>query len=349
MPKYRFPLEAQDDYKGVIYFTQIIEVPPTLDTAAFERSQSAASEGGTQAGADGDDKSWFDYFKDIGDVVGAKFTPGQTFRGDTVQLYLPPAQTVQDGVEFDNTFAFGIGGEAARQGLTRGENSVVGAGVESLIGGGAIGSILNNISDPNIARLAAVAAVQKAPTGQRAGAVVSSVAGTVVNPNIRAIFKSVRPREHTFSFKFMPRSMAEAKEIESIIKWFRTELYPESIDVRVGGQNLPVGFKFPNKFGISMRYGKKTVGAQMLPCFLRGMTTNYNATTMSFFRDGQFSEIDLTLDMIEFRTLDKDDVRYGFDLYGKNFKDFWEEFWELISKEDEPGSSPSSSPGNGAY
>ena len=87
----------------------------------------------------------------------------------------------------------------------------------------------------------------------------------------------------------------------------------------------------------------------MLPCFLRGMTTNYNATTMSFFRDGQFSEIDLTLDMIEFRTLDKDDVRYGFDLYGKNFKDFWEEFWELISKEDEPGSSPSSSPGSGAY
>ena len=209
--------------------------------------------------------------------------------------------------------------------------------------------ILNNITDPNIARLAAVAAATKAPIGQRAGAVVSSVAGTVVNPNIRAIFKSVRPREHTFSFKFMPRSMAEAKEIESIIKWFRTELYPESIDVRVGGQNLPVGFKFPNKFGISMRYGKKTVGAQMLPCFLRGMTTNYNATTMSFFRDGQFSEIDLTLDMIEFRTLDKDDVRYGFDLYGKNFKDFWEEFWELISKEDEPGSSPSSSPGGGAY
>ena len=95
------------------------------------------------------------------------------------------------------------------------------------------------------------------------------------------------------------------------------------------------GFCIGNIMKYAMRYGKKNVGAQLLPCYLRGMTTNYNATAMSFYRDGQYSEIDLTLDMIEFRTLDKEDVRYGWNLYGKNYKDFWEEFWEMIFPEND--------------
>jgi hypothetical protein len=50
--------------------------------------------------------------------------------------------------------------------------------------------------------------------------------------------------------------------------------------------------------------------------------------------------------MIEFRTLDKEDVKYGWNLYGKNYKDFWEEFWELITNDDEPGNSSTTT---GAY
>lgn len=329
MPKYKFPLEAQDDYKGVIYFTQIIETPPTINTSAFDREFSE------------DNSNLFDYAVDLGDLFSSSFNKGFTSRGDTVQLYLPPAQTVQDGVEFDN-FSFGIAGEAARQGLAGGESSLVGAGVSSLAGTGGIGAILNNLQDPNVARVAAAAGAKK--LGSKAGAVASSVGQTALNPNIRAIFKSVRPREHSFSFKFLPRSMKEAEEVANIITWFRTEIYPESITVSSNGQSLPVGYKFPNKFGIAMRYGGKTVGARLLPCYLRGMTTNYNATTMSFFRDGQFSEIDLTLDMIEFRTLDKDDIRWGFDMYGKNFKDFWEELWALITPASGSSSNSSSYP-----
>ena len=327
MPKYRFPLEAQDDYKGRVYFTQIIEIPPKINTSAFKKKQIAIPAGPPGTTIDGNDVD-LQESSVVDNALGlfsGKFTPGQTFRGETVELYLPPAQTVQDGVEFDNSFSFGIAGEAARQGLSRGENSIVGASASALLGTGGIGSILSNLNDPNVARVAAAKVGSMMPGG-RAGAVTSTVAQTALNPNIRAVFKSVRPREHSFSFKFLPRSKAEAKQVENIIKWFRTELYPESIDIAAGGQRLPIGYKFPNKFGIALRYGRKNVGAQLLPCYLRGMTTNYNATAMSFYRDGQYSEIDLTLDMIEFRTLDKDDVRYGWNLYGKNYKDFWEEF-----------------------
>jgi len=329
MPKYRFPLEAQDDYKGRVYFTQIIEVPPKINTSAFQKKEVGNNPNNTEGGID-----FLESLNNIGDIFSGTFTPGQTFRGETVELYLPPAQAIQDGIEFDNSFSFGIAGEAARQSLSGGQSSILGASVSALMGTGGIGSILSNLQDPNIARVAAAKVGSMMPGG-RAGAVASTVTQTALNPNIRAVFKSVRPREHSFTFKFLPRSEAEAKQIENIIKWFRTELYPESIDISAGGNRLPVGYKFPNKFGIAMRYGKKNVGAQLLPCYLRGMTTNYNATAMSFYRDGQYSEIDLTLDMIEFRTLDKEDVRYGWNLYGKNYKDFWEEFWEMIFPEND--------------
>jgi len=329
MPKYRFPLEAQDDYKGRVYFTQIIEIPPKINTAAFQKKETGPPGQGAEGGID-----FLQTLSNIGDIFSGTFTPGQTFRGETVELYLPPAQAIQDGIEFDNAFSFGIAGEAARQSLSGGQSSILGASVSALMGTGGIGSILSNLQDPAIARVAAAKVGSMMPGG-RAGAVASTVSQTALNPNIRAVFKSVRPREHSFTFKFLPRSEAEAKQVENIIKWFRTELYPESIDIRAGGARLPVGYKFPNKFGIAMRYGKKNVGAQLLPCYLRGMTTNYNATAMAFYRDGQYSEIDLTLDMIEFRTLDKEDVRYGWNLYGKNYKDFWEEFWEMIMPDND--------------
>ena len=338
MPKYRFPLEAQDDYKGRVYFTQIIEVPPKINTAAFKKKEVTTFIGGSQATVTTNevDIEKTSAASNAYRFLTGTFTPGQTFRGETVELYLPPAQTIQDGIEFDNAFSFGIAGEAARQSLSRGESSILGASASALLGTGGIGSILSNLQDPAIARVAAAKVGAMMPGG-RAGAVTSTISQTALNPNIRAVFKSVRPREHSFSFKFLPRSEAEAKQIENIIKWFRTELYPESIDIAAGGQRLPIGYKFPNKFGIALRYGSKNVGAQLLPCYLRGMTTNYNATAMSFYRDGQYSEIDLTLDMIEFRTLDKDDVRYGWNLYGKNYKDFWEEFLEGLEKYFEGG------------
>ena len=110
MPKYRFPLEAQDDYKGRVYFTQIIEIPPTINTSAFQSAEIS------NTGDGGDDNWWSSgFFGNIGDVLGSSFIPGQTFRGDTIELYLPPAQTIQDGIEVDNSFSFGIAGEAARQ------------------------------------------------------------------------------------------------------------------------------------------------------------------------------------------------------------------------------------------
>ena len=316
MPKYKFPLESQDDYKGVIYFTTLIETPPSINASAFQQIQGVNE--------DGSANGIFDWAVDLGDLVTSNVSAGYVSMGETVQLYLPPAIQIQDGVQFDN-FGFGVRGEAARQSLTDGTGSVLGKATESLLGTGTIGNLLENIRDPGIARVVA-GEVGRRALGQKAGNVVSSALQSTVNPNIRAVFKSVRPREHSFSFKFLPRSQKEAQEIGKIVKWFRSELYPEPIKLN----SLPVGYKFPNKFAIKMKYGNKDVATQLLPCYLQTMSTNYNSNTMSFYRDGEFTEIDLTLNMLEFRTLDKDDVEYGFNMYGKNYKDLWEEFFNDI-------------------
>ena len=59
-----------------------------------------------------------------------------------------------------------------------------------------------------------------------------------VNPNTRSLFKNVAIREFAFQFKFIAKSKKEADEVRKIIKFFRTELYPEALTVGTGAQKL---------------------------------------------------------------------------------------------------------------
>jgi hypothetical protein len=251
--------------------------------------------------------------------TSASINSGYATAGESVALYLPAAQQVQDAVQFDN-MEMGIRGAMGLDAIQRGSSSVAGAVGESIFGGGSISELLSNMSNQSVARVVAAEGARR--VNERAGGVISTATQTVANPNIRAVFKSVRPREHTFSFKFLPRNAREAQEIGNIVKFFRKEVYPESIDVG----RVSVGFKFPNKFAIQTLYGGKKVGADLLPSYLTSMSTNYNATSMSFYRDGQYSEIDMTLTMLEFRTLSKQDIELGFDFYGDNYRNWWDSF-----------------------
>ena len=58
---------------------------------------------------------------------------------------------------------------------------------------------------------------------------VKQASGVTLNPNTRSLFKSVALREFAFQFKFIAKSKKEADEVRKIIKFFRTELYPEAL------------------------------------------------------------------------------------------------------------------------
>lgn len=136
---------------------------------------------------------------------------------------------------------------------------------------------------------------------------------TIINPNIRALFRGVALREFTFQFKMIAESAQEAATVQNIIKHFRSEMYPDTYNLPIGstGTSADLGYKFPNVFQISFNY--KNSQNKKLPklqyCYLRNVSHTINPTGGTFKRDGQPNEIDLTLSFIEYKTLNKQDVR----------------------------------------
>ena len=292
-PIYKFPLKDQNDYKARVYFTTIIEEPPTIDTSAFTSEMS--------------DASFTNTLSNLGESVTARISGGKRFKGDTVKLYLPPAIQVQDGVNFENA-ELGVRGGAAVQGIEGGGETTLADIAKNTFALGSVNKIVAEMKNEDVARAVIAGVSSISGRGQN---IVNTALQTTLNPNIRAVFRSVNLREHSFAFKFVPRSQSEAQEVRGIIDWFRMQLYPEST-AAVGG--VKVAYKFPNKMLIRMKYGINTdLVTQYLPAHLINMTTNYNPSNMSFYYDGEFQEIDLTLNFREYRTLSAEDIRNGFN------------------------------------
>ena len=225
-----------------------------------------------------------------------------------IKLYLPPSLTQADGFSFAQP-----------------ELGAIGAGIEnSLTGGSSLLGSLGNAAKDGIQSItdfatgglsgpqASLAMTKMAGrlgkaggVGTEAGAAAALVGGVVVNPNVRALFKGVNLREFTFQFKFIAKSRREAEEVEKIIKMFRSCAYPESIDV--GG--ISAGYKFPHRFEIDIMYNDKVrIGNKMKKCYLKSISTTYNASSMAFHSDGKPVEIDVSLSFMEERTLTRADI-----------------------------------------
>ena len=237
---------------------------------------------------------------------------GQKFKGGPkgkVSLYLPQAVQINDGASYANV-DLGIMGAGGAAAMAEGANLlpalIDGAGRSAASIIDAIMGRAPNSSD--VARLAVNRAAKFLPGEGMRGA-VSSATRVSVNPNTRALFKSVPLREFTFTFKMIPTSKEETEQIKGIIKFFRTNLYPEVIDM--GG--IPAGFKFPHVFEISLKYAKnKELATKILPSYIRSFAATYNASGMGFLEGGDFSEVDITMSFIESGTLHKQLVKDGY-------------------------------------
>ena len=110
----------------------------------------------------------------------------------------------------------------------------------------------------------------------------------------------------SFSFTLIATSGDEARVIEEIIKGFRTELYPEKITA--GG--IDYAYRFPRRFLIKATYNNKEwPGIKFLPCYLQNFQAVYNPNSMGFHRDGQWSEVQITMSFSESRALAKQDIQ----------------------------------------
>ena len=226
--------------------------------------------------------------------------------GNMVKLYLPIALTQADGLSYaqPERGPYGAGATAAMS-QGKGILETLGAGFEKG---------MTNIADMvagNLQGAAAGLALQRTAAAMNgtAGNAASLAFGVTVNPNARTVFKGVNIREFAFQFKFIPKSSLEAKEVEKIIKRFRSYAYPDTINI--AGVNA--GYKYPHMFELDLFYEneagvKKRVGTKMKKCHLKAISTNYNSSSMAFHPDGYPVEIDLSLSFVEERTLNRSDI-----------------------------------------
>lgn len=226
----------------------------------------------------------------------------------SIQLYLPPDIQFQDGVAYDEVSFNSIAGRAGLSAVERGGAVSFNTGLFEQLGDVAQPLIdaLKGQSVGDIARLVTTRIALNA--GEEVAGLTSIATQTALNPNKRVLFKSVNLRSFQFSFNLIPTSREEAEAIKTIVKQFRTELYPE--EIAVGG--IPFGYKFPNRFIISFFHGENQIAYKLQPAYLTDVTTSFNRGGPGFFEDGNFNETSISLSFKEYKALHKQDVLDGY-------------------------------------
>lgn len=319
----KFPLDQQDRFKGNMTFQAIKIIPPEISVSRYfaERItdiiklENRSSEGTDQI--DPSIQNEINRHKSKAESAQQQNVKVQSAKleildGQKVTMFIPTAFVVNDIIQYD-TPELGAMGAAGLQALNRSGDifSSVGQAVKTGVSG------LKDLFAPagslsgDAARFAVATAASFIPS-QTASNVLRSAAQVTMNPNVRAIFRSVAIREFTFQFKLIPNSARESDEIKKIIRFFRYHAYPESIER--GG--VPLVYNFPSMFKIKLQYNNVPFGTKIKMCYLRNISTTYNPTSASFHADGSPTEIDLTLSFVENKTL----VRQDIDNFGSKNK-----------------------------
>lgn len=185
--------------------------------------------------------------------------------------------------------AAGIAAEAVLKGGMSGVGGAIGAKAGGLTGGVFGLSALGNV-------------------GEGIGAAVKNASRVTTNPNQRTLFENVKMRYFSFAFKMVANNAKEAQEIKNIVQFFREEVYPEAIIVN----DTPLGYEFPNMFEIEIKnFNDGTPAPKIQRCYLESIQTVYNATANSMHTDGNFVEVDISLNFKEIVALNKQKVRLG--------------------------------------
>lgn len=337
----RYPLDNQDRYQAYIKFSQYEIIPPTLGESAKESLEGKVSKTAKVVSDGESEYSILNFFSGIRSLFTGNdenadiesITPNDPnskesvitnrrvdMKGDPITLYLPTSLVFNDGLTYDTPSLGAMGGAAMSTAAAGGQaletlSNSFEKGFKSIVD-----AALGNYENGDLARLGMTRLLSK--TGA-IGEGASIAAGVTLNPNVRASFKGVAIREFSFQFKFIPKSQEESLIVEKMIKRFRYAAYPESLNADPNADfedeslaNIALGYKFPDLFDIKVNYvteqGEVRIGNKFQKCFLKGITTNYNPSTMAFHKDGKPVEIDLTLNFVEEKTLDRRAISKGY-------------------------------------
>lgn len=254
---------------------------------------------------------------------------------ENVLLYLPMNIQQMENVSVGPEALGLVGGtiNSVIMGGDGGLTNIAAAGVKGVFGNvidfvaGNAGEELGSLVANKIASLAST----------QAGLGVQQATRIQVSPNTRSIFKQVNIREWSFSFQLIPTSEKEAIAIENIIDFFRLHQLPEELGTANG---ISMAYRFPNLMKIDAFYYDEEAAEELpdinsasdlddqldeqgryktpttipiitrfLPSYLQSVDVTYNTQSMSFYRGGKFHDATMNLKFIEYRPLNKQDIR----------------------------------------
>lgn len=337
-----FPFEDRDDYKASIRFQTYsnfdedgndTRVTPSSFLTAIERF----ADGNLQEAREREDAANAETEEEIRGVnrnraeniienreafvefLGSNRTnPGDAYYRRTtgkldemsVNLYMPQQIQFRDAASYNN-INLGAVGAMAEAGVAGGMNgNTAAAAVQGGIQGlKAMFQGQQSMGGEALSRVIAAGVASK--INDTAGGIARGTTRTTINPNARTLFEAPIIREFNFTFRLIPSSRQEAEEINKIVKYFRSELYPTEIFLEQGG--VSVGYEFPKQFQITLLHrGQEIPNTKILPCYLTSCSTTHNPTQMGMFYNGQnagyFNETTIDLVFREVRALSKFDV-----------------------------------------
>jgi hypothetical protein len=132
-----------------------------------------------------------------------------------------------------------------------------------------------------------------------AGAVIDMKTGTVVNPYTLALFQSVAPRVHSFTFRLIPRNAADSRMIREIIRQFQYHSLP--------GKS-PNGLFLTMPSEVEMAFYGTDKLFKFAPSVINNISVNYTAlgTNAFFGEDGAPVAVEVTLTFQEVESLTRE-------------------------------------------
>ena len=186
-----------------------------------------------------EDEAQIEKYKKISTVQVARRA---TTRLDTaIALYMPPSVSVSYNANYTDT-EIGAAAAAGAQAY------------QDIIGGASLGSTVNKalkglgpeVGDGMIRK--ALGAIDMIPGLEGAMEAVEMQRGFIKTPRLELAFKGIPKRSFQYDFKMIPKSAAEAEEIQKIIKGFKLNMLPEMVEGKANRLTMP------NTFDISYMY-----------------------------------------------------------------------------------------------
>lgn len=174
--------------------------------------------------------------------------------------------------------------------------SLVGAALGKLGGGAGAGALVAGVAGGN--------------ASAATGAIAQAATRVATAPNERTLFERVKMRSFGFGFTMIARDADESREIKNILKFFRSEVYPEAITIVDGG--APFAYEFPNVFQIDIKNRDgSNPGFNIQRCYLENVDTTFNGTSSGMYNGNEFVEVQVMLQFREISAMHKGKVSKG--------------------------------------